>query len=348
MKKALVLVLTLAMVLSVAIVASAATTTVGGNVRVWYINADNNDNLDNTFKFDRFALDVKSDLGDGASLFTEIQGRNTNKTKNTETQFFVDKAYFAQTNLLLEGSTFMVGAFDGDIPFKNGYSNVILSGGIGDGIKIGQAVGVIYKYKTDLFNIGVGVCNANQGFAKNVDNTDMAGYSWSTRFELTPVAGLNVGVGYASWNDVVKKQNLDIDADNDKITWPSDDSSIPNQIRYVVDASYQNLDVTPVSGKVEWGKVDYKSDSTEDVDAYYAELGYTFADRKAVAYVGHGDGDIYGSVIKSSMGAFAINDDNYTVAGLKYALTGNIALQGEYATVDSDNYGYGIRLMVSF
>jgi hypothetical protein len=336
MKKALVLVLALAMVLSVAIVASAATTTVNGNIRMWYLNTDNNDNLDNTFKFDRFALDVKSDLGDGASLFAEIQGRNTKKTKNTETQFFVDKAYFAQKDLLLEGSTFMVGAFDGDLPFKNGYSNVMLSGGIGDGIKIGQAVGVIYKYNTDLFNVGVGVCNANTGFAKNIDNTYMAGYSWSTRFELTPIAGVNVGVGYASWNDVVRKA-----AD-------SNDSTIPNQTRYVVDASYKNLDVIPISGKVEWGKVDYKSDITEDRDGYYAELGYTFADSKAVAYVGHGNGDIYGNVIGSGMGTFAINDDHYTAAGVKYALTGNIDLQGEYATVDSDNYGYGIRLKVSF
>jgi hypothetical protein len=332
MKKALVLVLTLAMVLSVAIVASAATTTIGGNVRVWYLNTDKSDSLDNTFKFDRVELDVKTDLGDGASLFGRIRATNVN---DTETKPFVDKAYFAQNNLLLDGSTFMVGAFDGDLPFKNGYSNVILSGGVGDGIKIGKAVGVIYNYKTDLYGFGIGICNANQGWAKNANETEAnAGYSWSTRFEVKPLAGLTAGIGYASWNDVTA------------VTSKATDLS--NQTRMVVDASYQNLDVVPVSGKVEWGKVDYESDSKEDVDAYYAELGYTFADKKAVAYVGHGDGDIYGSVITSSMGTFAINDDHYTVAGLKYALTGNIALQGEYATVDSDNYGYGIRLMVSF
>jgi hypothetical protein len=344
MKKALVLVLALAMVFSVAIVASAATTTISGNARIWYLNTDSNDKLENTFKFDRLALDVNSDLGDGASLFAEIQGRNVNKTKNTETQFFVDKAYFAQKDLLVEGSTFMVGAFDGDMPFKNGYSNVILSGGIGDGIKIGQCVGAIYKYNTDLFGFGVGVCNANTGFAKNVSDENIAGYSWSTRFEFKPVAGLTIGAGYASWNDVEKNQDLVVSGST--ITWPSDDSTIPNQIRYVVDASYKNLDVSPVSGKVEWGKVDYKSDSTEDVDAYYGEVGYTFG--SAVAYVGYGNGDIYGNVIKSGMGTFSINDDHYTVAGLLYSLTGNIILQGEYATTDSDNNGYGIRLRVNF
>jgi hypothetical protein len=342
MKKVLVMVLATAMVLSVAVVASAATTTIGGNVRVWYLNTDSNDNLDNTFKFDRLALDVNSDLGDGASLFAEIQGRNVNKKQGLENEFFVDKAYFAQKDLLLEGSSFMVGAFDGDIPFKNGYSNVMLSGGIGDGIKIGQAVGVIYKYNTDLFNVGVGVCNANTGFAKNVDNTDMAGYSWSTRFEYKPIAGLTVGAGYAMWNDVARKVNPE------DTTVVYDDSKIDNQTRYVVDASYQNLDVIPFSGKVEFGKVDYADDSTEDVDGYYAELGYTFADGKAVAYVGHGDGDIYGNVIDAGMGTFKIDDDQYTVAGVTYSITGNIALQGEYATTDSDNNGYGVRLKVSF
>jgi hypothetical protein len=336
MKKALVLVLALVMVFSVAVVASAATTTIGGNVRVWYLNTDNDLNgKDNTFNFDRVALDIKTDLGDGASLFTEIQGRNVTKKQGKENEFFVDKAYFAQKDLLVEGSTLMVGAFDGDLPFKNGYSNVILSGGIGDGIKIGQCVGAIYQYNSDLFNWGVGVCNANTGFAKNVSGDIQAGYSWSTRFEYKPVAGLTVGAGYASWNDVVN-------------TGSAVETPVSNQIRYVVDASYKNLDVVPVSGKVEWGKIDFKDDSVDDLDAYYGEVGYTFG--KAVAYVGYGNGDIYGDTngIMSGMGTFKINDDHYTVAGVAYSLTGNVILQGEYTTVDSDNYGYGIRLRVNF
>jgi hypothetical protein len=338
MKKSLVLVLALAMVFSVAIVASAATTTIGGNVRVWYLNTDNGTSKDNTFNFDRVALDLTTDLGDGASLFTEIQGRSVNKGITSETHFFVDKAYYTQKNLLLDGSKLMVGAFDG-MPFKNGFGTPILSCGLGDGLKIGQAVGVDYEVNQDLYGFGVAVVNANTGFAKNApetSTTDGAGYAWTTRFDYKPMAGLKIGAGYLALQDV--------DADATQATASKD--AIVAQKRMVVDASYKNLEVTPFSGLIEWGKVD--PDDADSDDAIYGDVEYTFADAKATAYISYGDGDIYGKYIKSGMGTFAIKDDNYTCAGLVYALSGNAFLQGEYAKSGSDNDGFGLRLRVNF
>jgi hypothetical protein len=345
MKKSLVLVLALAMVFSVAIVASAATTTIGGNVRVWYVNTDstnkatNISSKDNTFVFDRVALDLKSDLGDGENLFTEIQGRTINKGITSETHFFVDQAYWSKANCLVDGGTLMVGAFDGQpIPFKNGYSDVILSGGLGDGLKIGNAVGVVYQYNQDLFGFGLAVVNANTGFTKNAAETstvDGAGYAWSARFDYKPMAGLKAGVGYLALQDVDATTNQ---------------NAVSEQTRIVVDASYKNMEVTPFRGMVEYAKVNFDDSAKDDPDAWYGEVGYAFG--KAVAYLGYGDGDIYGNngVVKSAQttSSFYIMDDNYTVVGLTYALSGSTFLQGEYAKSGSDNDGFGLRLRVNF
>lgn len=325
MKKGLVLVLALAMVLSVVSIASAATTTVGGQLRVWYLNTDNEkatsgSQEDDTFKFDRVAIDVKTAYDDGSSLFVQFQGRNIDKSGGDNVDFFVDQAFW--TKPILDGGKLMIGAFDGQVPFKNGYSNVIISGGLGDGLKIGNSVGVAYQYNQDLFGFGLAVVNAELGKAKNPvfgDSVDDEGYAWSTRFDYKPIAGLKAGIGYADLNE------------ND-------------ETRLVVDASYKNLDVTPISGMVEYAKVE--EDNADDLDAYYVEVGYTFG--KAVVYAGYGDGDIYGKKITSSQGTFKINDDNYTVAGLIYQVGDNAFLQGEYTRTDSDNDGFGLRLRVNF
>jgi hypothetical protein len=363
MKKSLVLVLALAMVFSVAIVASAATTTVGGNVRVWYLNTDSNSSKDNTFNFDRLELTTTTNINENAVLFTDFQGRTTNKTVTAESHFFVDQAYYTQKNLLVDGGNLMVGAFDGNpLPFKNGFGTPILSCGLGDGLKTGQAVGAAYAYSNDKFGVGVGIVNANTGFTKNAAGTDDQGYTYTSRFEYKPFAGLKAGVAYANITGLdtaavadsyVVAQKAGTDSNNVpyaagdviKVAGTAAKDGV-DQTRLVIDVSYQNLQVTPFSGLIEWGRVD--PDKGDADDAIYADVEYTFADAKATAYLSYGDGDIYGKYIKSGMGTFAIKDDNYTCVGLKYALNGNTFLQGEYAKSGKDNDGFGIRLRVNF
>jgi hypothetical protein len=334
MKKILVLCLSAALVLSIAAASLAATTTMSGNVRVWYLNTDNNGTKDNTFIFDRLAVDLKADLGNDASLFSEIQGRTINKAASNETHFFVDQAFWTQKNLFATDDALMVGAFDGQVPFKNGYSNVIINGGIGDALKIGNSIGVAYQVNQDYFGFGLAVVNANLGYVKNVSSTDTAEFAWSTRFDFKPVSGLKIGVGYAALKDVTA------------VTGSSDAQSSQN--RMVVDAAYKNLKVTPFSCMVEYGKVDTENESLGlNNDGYYAEIGYTF--NKTVAYIGSGSGDLFGPNIKSQQcsSTFKITED-YTVMGLIYTLSDNTYLQGEYAISGSDNSGIGLRLRVNF
>jgi hypothetical protein len=352
MKKVLALSLSAAMLFGVAVVSMGATTTVGGNVRVWYLNTDSNSVKDNTFKFDRLELTTTTNINENAVLFTDFQGRTTNKTVTSESHFFVDQAYYTQKNLLVDGGNLMVGAFDGNpLPFKNGFGTPILSCGLGDSLKTGQAVGAAYAYSNDLFGVGVGIVNANTGFTKNAAGTDDQGYTYTSRFEYKPFAGLKAGVAYADVTGLdtagtAAYYAIDQTTGSVKLVPATAAKDGVDQTRLVIDASYQNLEVTPFSGLIEWGRVD--PDDGDADDAIYVDVEYTFADAKATTYISYGDGDIYGKYIKSDMGTFAIKDNNYTCVGLKYGLNENTFLQGEYAKSGSDNDGFGIRLRVNF
>ncbi len=363
MKKTLALVLALAMVLSFAAMASAAVT-VGGNLRVWYGDSDNGTSKVSSIKFDRLALDVNADLGDNSGLITEVQFRNilTNASTGTvtgtvgsdgtsvtgtstnSTDIRVDLAYWYKKNLFMDGGTLMVGAFDGQVPFKNGYSNVLINGGLGDALKIGNSVGVVYQINQPTYAFGVGVVNGKTNVDRDSTYTaaqEDEGFDWSARFDYLPAAGLKIGVGYAN----VFEKFANATAQSGKIM----------DNRWIVDASYKNLDVTPFSGMVEYAKVSPDSGSvlTDDAAAIYGELGYTFG--SAVAYVGRGigldDKNVYGTIITSTLfgGSSAPLINNYTVVGLNYGLTKSTFLQGEYVDVSgSDSRSFGLRLRVNF
>jgi hypothetical protein len=366
MKKMLSLMLVVILVLSIVTIASAAIT-IGGNVRVWYedLSDDGANKQLSTFKFDRLAIDVNADLSENSGIKSEVQFR-TIRTDKEATDIRVDFAYFYQKGLWLSNAEFNIGAFNA-MPFKNGYSNAMISGGLGDALKIGNSVGMTYSINNPSCNFAIGLCNALANASSNSTNptdvsqaNDPEGFNYTARFNWLPFSGLKVGLGYehvAVLTNSTTGASVG-DAANNYLT------------NMVVDVSYNNANV-PYSGMIEYASVTptLNGTSQDTLTGVYGEGAYNFGSFKV--YAGRGinltstsaDAGVYGNNIYTKAanpffagGANIFNVKNdYTTVGITVPVTSAVTLQGEYVMVDDDSKlaisgqkELGIRLLIKF
>jgi len=377
LKKLLILVLAIVLVLSVVTFASAAVT-IGGNFRAWWQTQQTSTQYTNEFKFDRVGINVNADNGNGVGFISNIEFRQIRLDKDASTgstsngisngpDIRVDVAQFYKKNLFATGDQLSVGEFD-PAPFKNGYSNVMTVGGLGDGLKMGNYFGAAYYYNQPTFAFAFSVMNATGGTATNMNPYatgavgESAGYNYSLRVDFMPITGLKAGFGYEKVNNESTNPVVIAANENYNTNW-------------IVDASYMNKDV-PYSGLIEYASVSptVSGLSQDTLTGIYVEGGYKIGTMTLIAARGinltstTASSARYGNNIMTCLGStlfasgdgksglFTINN-NYTVLGLIVPVGNNTFVQGDYVTVDDSNVcpanlkgesAFGVRLRINF
>lgn len=362
MKKLLILVLTVLFILIAATVSSAATVTISGNARFWFEGASTT-NTDPTksanvqgFAFDRLALNANVDFGNNTGLKNQIQFRQIKDTVDVSNSIgnadIRVESYYYKKGVFMATDEIDIGAFGLNVylPFKNGSGSALINGGLGDGLKIGQTLGVIYTINSDVWDLGIGIGNAKQGFVADGAGTD--GLDYSVRFNIKPIAGVKIGAGY----EVVGMTTA----------FPSTGYSynMANyyDTRWIVDASYN---VAPFGALVEYASVNSTVAGNTTMNAFsgmYGELSYTAGPGKV--YVGRtfGDNDynskgLFGGRINGYLPCLSSYNTNcnYTVIGGAYTISGGPTLGVEYVRVDdnaaagtSGRNVFGVRCLINF
>jgi hypothetical protein len=337
MKKFLVVLLTVALLVSISAVSFAAVD-MGGNLRVWYktnVEGKGTPNVSG-FQFDRLSLKFGAKLSDNNGFNSEILfGYKNMPADSAFYGVFVNSAYYYQKNLLATDELDI-----GYIPMSFYYSTdytSITNGSLANktcpygtyspnadpaknNVVGAGAVGLKYGFKTTGFEAALAVTNAVDGDIK--DYASCTGVEEALFVKIMPMKNLTIGLGYL--NDNGTKNNI-VDS--------ASDTYAVADVTYVFDpvkVFFEYYNKTPNGLTAQSGM--YLEGTVKLMDTLSAYLGGS---------IGTKDN---GALIK------ATNASEYYNAGVVFQMAPKTALQAEYVTYpdSSDGNSFNVRLKVDF